>query len=65
MTFPELVTIVICWTEAPNDPILPVVPLIVAVQDEKETVPKLASGRIPPLEDGASAIHSAEERWAL
>ena len=44
---------------------VPVVPLIVAVHDEKETVPKLASGRMPPLEDGASAIHSAEERWAL
>ena len=65
MTVPELVTIVICWTAAPNDPIVPVVPLIVVVQDENETVPKLARGRMPPLEDGASAIHSAEERWAL
>ncbi len=27
-------------------------------------VPKLARGRTPPLDEGASAIHSAEERWA-
>ncbi len=31
----------------------------------KETVPKFARGRMPPLEDGASAIHSALERCAL
>lgn len=61
---PELVTIVITWTEDPKDPIVPVVPLTVAVDAEKLTVPKSASGRMPPLEDGASAIHSAEERWA-
>lgn len=29
-----------------------------------DTVPKSASGKMPPLEDGASAIHSAEERCA-
>ena len=52
----------ITWTEDPNEPMVPEVPLTVAVDDEKETVPKLASGRIPPLEEGASAIHSAEER---
>ena len=62
MTVPELVTIVITWTEDPKDPIVPVVPLTVAVDAEKLTVPKSASGRIPPLEEGASAIHSAEER---
>lgn len=61
---PELVTIVITWTEDPKDPMVPVVPLTVAVDAEKLTVPKSASGRMPPLDDGASAIHSAEERWA-
>ncbi len=54
----------ITWTEEPNDPIVPEVPLTVAVHDEYETVPKSARGRMPPLEDGASAIHSAEDRWA-
>ena len=54
----------ICWTEDPNDPIVPVAPFTVAVHDEKETVPKSARGRMPPLEDGASAIHSAEDRCA-
>jgi hypothetical protein len=43
---------------------VPVVPPIVAVDAEKETVPKSASGRMPPLDEGASAIHSAEERCA-
>ena len=52
----------IIWTEEPNDPIVPGVPFTVAVHDEKETVPKSARGRMPPLEDGASAIHSAEDR---
>jgi hypothetical protein len=61
---PELETIVMTCTEDPKDPIAPVVPLTVAVSAEKETVPKLARGRTPPLEDGASAIHSAEDRWA-
>jgi hypothetical protein len=28
-------------------------------------VPKLARGRIPEELDGASAIHSADDRWAL
>ncbi len=28
----------------------------------KATVPKSARGRMPPLLDGASAIHSAEDR---
>jgi len=59
---PELETIVITWTEEPKDPIAPVAVPTVAVHDEKETVPKSASGRMPPLEDGASAIHSAEDR---
>jgi hypothetical protein len=59
---PEPVTIVICWTEDPYDPMVPVDPFSVAVHDEKFTVPKSASGRMPPLDDGASAIHSAEER---
>ncbi len=35
-----------------------------AVQFEKLTVPKSASGKIPP-EEGASAIHSAEPRFAF
>ena len=61
---PPLVTIVISCTFDPNEPMLPVVPLIVAVQELKLTVPKSASGRIPPLDDGASAIHSAEVRCA-
>ena len=62
LTAPELETIVIIWTLDPNDPIVPVPPFKVAVSAEKETVPKSARGRTPPLEDGASAIHSAEER---
>ncbi len=62
MTVPELETMVITCTEVPNDPIVPAVPLTVAVSAENETVPKSARGRTPPLEDGASAIHSAEER---
>lgn len=63
-TVPELVTIVISWTEDPNDPTVPEVPLMVAMHAEKDTVPKSARGRMPPLEEGASAIHSAEERCA-
>lgn len=35
-----------------------------AVQLVKLTVPKLASGSTPELDDGASAIHSAEPRAA-
>ena len=35
-----------------------------AVQFEKLTVPKLASGSTPPEPDGASAIHSAEPSFA-
>ena len=64
MTAAELETIVITWTEEPKEPIVPVIPFTVAVSAEKETVPKSARGRTPPLEDGASAIHSAEDRWA-
>ncbi len=64
MTAPELETIVITWTEDPKDPIVPGVPLTMAVHAENETVPKSARGRMPPLEDGASAIHSADDRWA-
>ena len=64
LTAPELETIVITWTEEPKDPIVPGVPFTVAVHDEKETVPKSARVRMPPLEDGASAIHSAEDRCA-
>ena len=64
MTTPELVIIVITCTEDLKEPMVPVVPLTVAVEAEKLTVPKSASGRTPPLEDGASAIHSAEDRWA-
>ena len=62
MTTPELVAIVITCTEEPKEPMVPVVPPMVAVDAEKLTVPKSASGRMPPLEEGASAIHSAEER---
>ena len=42
----------------------PVVPLIVAEAAEKETVPKSANGRTPLEEDGASAIHSADDSFA-
>ena len=62
LTAPELETIVITWTLDPKDPMAPVTPFTVAVSAEKETVPKSARGRMPPLEEGASAIHSAEER---
>ena len=69
---PELDTMVICWMEDPNPPMAAVVPPIVAkhviaipvLSVPYETVPKSARGRMPPLEDGASAIHSAEERCA-
>ena len=73
LTALELVTIVIDCTLAPNEPIVPEIPPIVAVQVDatpvasvpKLTVPKSARGRMPPEDEGASAIHSAEERWAL
>ncbi len=58
---PPLVTIVIWCTLAPNEPIVPVVPLIEASHELNETVPKFAKGSTPPLE-GASATHSADER---
>jgi hypothetical protein len=39
---------------------------MVAWAAEKVSLPKLASGSTLPKEaDGASMIHSAEERWAL
>jgi hypothetical protein len=71
-TTPELVTIVICCTDAPKDPIAPVVPLIVAKQVlaipvlsvPYDAFPKSARGSMPPLEEGASAIHSADDRCA-
>ena len=42
LTAPELETIVITWTEDPKDPIVPGVPLTMAVHAENETVPKSA-----------------------
>ena len=39
----------------------PVVPLIVAEAPLKLTVPKLARGRTPLLDDGASTTHSADD----
>jgi hypothetical protein len=57
-----------------NDPITPVVPPIVAsfvpvtpvLSSPKRTVWKSARGRMPPREvqQGASAIHSADDRFA-
>ena len=43
----------------------PVTPLIVAVAPLNATEPKLASVRTPLLDEGASTIHSADDRWAL
>ncbi len=46
-----------------NQPVVsmgPVTPLSVAWQLENFTVPKLANGRTPPNDDGASTIHSPE-----
>lgn len=70
-TVPEFVTIVMDCTFVPNEPMFPVTPPMVAKFVEltavlsvpQLTVPKFASGRIPP-EYGASVIHSAELRWA-
>ena len=42
----------------------PVTPLMVADAPVKVTDPKLAKGKTPNEDDGASAIHSAEERCA-
>jgi len=65
----DLVTIVISWTEDPKDPICPKAPPIVAKFVLEINVrswpyldiPKFASGSTVPPEDGASAIHSAED----
>ena len=65
MTVPEFVSIsidVFCH-EALSIP--PVVPLMVAFAAENVAVPKLASGKTPDLDDGASTIHSAEDRCAV
>ncbi len=43
----------------------PVVPWIVALALENCTVPKSAKGRTPKRDEGASSIHSAEDRLAL
>ncbi len=64
MTVPDLFTMsmeVLCQ-EASS--IAPVTPLMVAWAPEKLAVPKFAKGKMVP-EDGASTIHSAEDRWAL
>jgi hypothetical protein len=42
----------------------PVVPLTVAHAFEKLTVPKLANGKTPEYDDGASTIHSADDLCA-
>ena len=43
----------------------PVVPLMVAWAFENCSVPKLANGKMPDVDDGVSTIHSAEDRTAL
>ena len=43
----------------------PVIPLMVAWAREIFAVPKFARGKTPYLDDGASTIHSAEERCAV
>ena len=62
LTVPLRVTITISFVvEDGNDALIdPVVPPTVALADVKEAVPKFARGRIRPLTEGASAIHSAE-----
>lgn len=47
---------------AEKELIEPVAPSIVAEASEKVTLPKLARGSTPLLLEGASAIHSAEDR---
>ena len=62
---PERVAMLICSTVVPVQVELsmgPVFPPIVACAAEKVSVPKLSSGRMRD-DDGASVIHSAEERW--
>lgn len=44
---------------------VPTCPFRVAWELEKYTVPKSESGRTPEPEDGASAIHSAEDLLAF
>jgi len=43
------------------------VPFTLVLSSPKSTVPKSARGRIPPLEvqQGASVIHSADDRFAF
>ncbi len=70
---PLLLTIVICWMEAPNPPIVPAVPLTVVTHVPETNVlswpytavPKFARGRMPLAPEGASPTHSAELRCAL
>ena len=45
--------------------IAPVVPLMVACAAVNVAVPKSARGKTPELDDGASTIHSAEDRSAV
>src|SRR5438128_2869618 len=42
----------------------PDLPLIVALAPVMVVVPKFASGKTPKSDEGASTIHSAEDRWA-
>jgi hypothetical protein len=44
--------------------IAPVVPLMVAIACEIVAVPKLAKGKMPKKDEGASTTHSAEDRCA-
>ena len=61
---PELLTMLMASFCQAAPSIGPVVPLRVALALEKLTVPKFAKGNTPNIEEGASSIHSAEDRFA-
>ena len=72
-SFTLFFSIVISWmADAGNDPMGPFVELSLALQvpltlvwsSPKSTSVKLARGRTPLLLEGASAIHSADDRFA-
>ena len=65
-TVPELVSISIATCFCAGGVVdFAVVPLMVACAPYSVAVPKLASGNTPELDDGASTIHSAEDRLAV
>ena len=64
---PLLFTMLIAFTPLAHGELLiaPVTPLMVVEALVNVTEPKFASGNTPENEDGASTIHSADDRWKL